>query len=203
MNTTKIRLSAEEMALITRADWILTKNSVIQKTKQLLANLQTDQQQLLGSYKSLFPAEIINSSPKISKGENYKGLPYLVLDYPRYFSKEDTFAIRIFFWWGNFFSVTLHLSGIYKKSYEKKISGSFETLKGNEFSVCINEDQWEHHFEKDNYIRLGILNKTSFEEITRKKDFIKLSKKIPLQKWNEAEKELLEIFRQLINTLAD
>lgn len=203
MNTTKIRLSAEEMALITRADWILTKNSVIQKTKQLLADLQTEQQHLLGSYKSLFPVEIIYSSPKISKGENYKGLPYLVLDYPRYFNKKDAFAIRIIFWWGNFFSVTLHLSGIYKKSYEKKISGSFETLKRKEFSVCINEDQWEHHFEKDNYIRLDTLTLTSFEEIIRKKDFIKLSKKIPLQQWNEAEKELLKIFNQLITTLTD
>ncbi len=203
MNTTKIRLSAEEMALMTRADWILTKNSVIQKTKQLLADLQTEQQQLLSSYKSLFPAEIINSSPKISKGENYKGLPYLVLDYPRYFNKEDAFAIRIFFWWGNFFSVTLHLSGIYKKSREKKISGSFEILKRKEFSVCINEDQWEHHFEKDNYIRLDTLTLTSFEEIIGKKDFIKLSKKIPLQQWNEAEKELLKIFAHLITTLTD
>lgn len=203
MNTTKVRLSAEEMALVTRAEWILTKNSIIQKTIQMLAGLQTEQQHLLSSYKSLFPVEIINSSPKISKGENYKGLPYLVLDYPRYFNRKDAFAIRIFFWWGNFFSATLHLSGIYKKNYEKKISSSFETLKGSEFSVCINEDQWEHHFEKDNYVRLDTLPLANFEEIIGKKDFIKLSKEIPLVQWNEAEKELLKIFNQLINTLTD
>src|SRR3989337_3789488 len=128
MDTAKIRLSPEEAALVIRADWILTKNSIIQKTKQLLASLQTEQQHLLLSSSSLFPEEIINSSPKISKGENYKGLPYLVLDYPRYFNKEDAFAIRILFWWGNFFSGTLHLSGIYKKKYEEKIIRSFESL---------------------------------------------------------------------------
>jgi hypothetical protein len=154
MDSTKIRLSPEEAALVIRADWILTKNRVIQKTKQLLAALQTAEQNLLRSYETVFPEEIINSSPKISKGENYEGLPYLVLDYPKYFNKEDALAIRILFWWGNFFSGTLHLSGIYKRKYEEKIIRSFESLKAKGFSICINEDQWEHHFETTNYLPL-------------------------------------------------
>ena len=201
MGTAKIRLSPEEAALITRADWILTKNSVIEKTKQLLADLQTEQHHLFQSCSSLFPEEIINSSPKISKGENYKGLPYLVLDYPRYFSKEDAFAIRTLFWWGNFFSSTLHLSGIYKKQYEEKIINSFESLKEKEFSACINKDQWEHHFDPDNYQTLHAFTAAEFEKLIREKPFIKLSKKISLQQWNDAEKNLLEIFSQLVNTL--
>ncbi|HKZ66156.1 MAG TPA: hypothetical protein VJ111_07370 [Chitinophagaceae bacterium] len=203
MDTAKIRLSPEEAALVIRADWILTKNSIIQKTKQLLASLQTEQQHLLLSSSSLFPEEIINSSPKISKGENYKGLPYLVLDYPRYFNKEDAFAIRILFWWGNFFSGTLHLSGIYKKKYEEKIIRSFESLNTKDFSVCINENQWEHHFETDNYLPLHTFTASGFEEIISKRSFIKLSKKISLKQWNDAEKNLLEIFSQLISALSD
>ena len=202
MDTTKIRLSPEEGALVISADWILTKNSVIQKTIQLLASLQTQQEILLLTYKGILPGEIINSSPKISKGENYKGLPYLVLDYPRYFNKEDTFAIRMFFWWGNFFSGTLHLSGIYKRMYEEKIIQSFETLKTEEFSICINEDQWEHHFEITNYLPLHSLTAYQFEEIINRKPFIKLSKKISLEHWNSAEKKLLEIFSHLIITLS-
>ena len=203
MDTTKIRLSPEEGALVIRADWILTKNSVIQKTIKLLASLQTQQEILLLTYKGILPGEIINSSPKISKGENYKGLPYLVLDYPRYFNKEDTFAIRMFFWWGNFFSGTLHLSGIYKRMYEEKIIQSFETLKTEGFSICINEDQWEHHFEITNYLPLHSLTAYQFEEIINRKPFIKLSKKISLRQWNSAEKNLLEIFSHLINTVSD
>ena len=202
MDTTKIRLSPEEEALVIRADWILTKNSVIQKTKQLLATLQTHQHNVLRSYKDIFTEEIINSSPKISKGENYKGLPYLVLDYPRCFNKEDIFATRMFFWWGNFFSGILHLSGIYKKIYQQKIIHSFESLKRKGFSICINEDQWEHHFETTNYLSLRTLNAYQFEEMISNKSFIKLSKKISLKEWNDAEKKLLEIFRQLINILS-
>src|SRR5688572_30214764 len=154
MDSTKIRLSPEEEALITRADWILTKNRIIQKANLLLAALQIEQKKLLDLPGNNFPAELANSSPKISKGENYKGLPYLVLDYPRYFNKEDYFAIRVLFWWGNFFSCTLHLAGSCKEKYEQKIVSSFEFLKTNDFFVCINEDQWEHHFEPVNYLPL-------------------------------------------------
>lgn len=200
MDRTKIRLSPEEEELVASADWILTKNRVIQKIDQLLSNLQTSQQQFLRTCKTL-EKEVLASSPKISKGENYKGLPWLVLDYPRSFNKEEVFAIRTLFWWGNFFSVTLHLSGKYKVQYEKKILGSFESLKSADFSVCISEDQWQHHFEASNYTPLSDADPYQFQERIKKASFIKLAKKIPLEKWNGVEKKLLEIFSQLINTL--
>jgi hypothetical protein len=202
MDTAKIRLSPEEEALVATTDWILTKNNVLQKIKQLLSILQSHQQQLLLSAGSL-KDEVLKSSPKISKGENYKGLPWLVLDYPGYFNKEDVFAIRTLFWWGNFFSITLHISGNYKAKYEKKIIVSFESLKREGFFLCINEEQWEHHFEANNYLPVLDLTGSQFREIIGKRSFIKLAKKIPLEQWNDVEKKLLEIFGQLINTLKD
>ena len=63
------------------------------------------------------PEEVLIQSPKISRGENYNGLPYVMLDYPRCFGKEDVFAMRTMFWWGNFFSITWHLKGKYSKEY--------------------------------------------------------------------------------------
>lgn len=202
MDSTKIRLSPEEAALVVRADWILTKNAILQKINHLLAALQTEQQHVLASYSLLLPEEIIKTSPKISKGEKYKGLPWLVLDYPRYFNQEDVFAIRTLFWWGNFFSCTLHLSGIYKTNYEKKIIDSFDILKSMDFYTCVNAEQWEHHFETTNYLPLHDFTASQFEKMINHRRFIKLSKKNPLQQWNEADKNLLEIFSQLIKTLA-
>ncbi|MGK2862498.1 MAG: hypothetical protein ACSLE0_11220 [Chitinophagaceae bacterium] len=201
METTKIRLSPEEAALVIRQDWILTKNNVIQKTQKLFASLQADEQQSMELYKDYHASAIVESSPKISKGENYNGLPYLVLDYPRCFSKEDVFAIRMLFWWGNFFSGTLHLSGIYKKKYEEKIIHSFDSLKSNDYFICVNEDPWEHHFENDNYLPLRTMNHDLFKKWICEKSFIKLSKKFSIAQWNDAEKKLLEMFRQFMNSL--
>ena len=98
MNPAKIRLSPNEMELVTNADWILTKNGIMRKAWHLLEGLQEYQKNLVSTYQKELPSEALRIPAKISKGENYRGLPYLVLDYPRFFEKENAFAIRTMFW---------------------------------------------------------------------------------------------------------
>jgi len=203
MDKAKIRLSPKEAELVIDAGWILTKNDIMQKAGYLLAELQSDQQQFLQSYLTLFPAEVMKTTPKISKGENYKGLPWLVLDYPRYFEKDHHFAIRSMFWWGNFFSCTLHLAGMYKKMYEPKIEASFTRLKEEDFSICINDDKWEHHFEAGNYIPVKEISPGNFREYITNKDFLKLAKTYPLAQWDCAGSLLFASFSAMIKWLAD
>lgn len=201
MDKAKIRLSPKEAELVSNAEWILTKNGILQKAKYILEHLQSEQQQFLHSLAGHFPDEVLKTSPKISKGENYKGLPYLVLDYPRYFDKDNNFAIRSLFWWGNFFSITLHLSGSYKRKYESKIEASFMSLKEEDFFICINTDQWEHHFKTDNYLPLDEMNDAGFKKHISDKEFIKLAKKISLHQWNNAQNILFDSFRRIIHML--
>ena len=201
MNPTKISLSKQEMQLVTNADWILTKNGIIQKVKWLLGTLQAKQEACLQSHKKHLPAEVLKPSPKISRGENYKGLPYLVLDCPRYFHKENIFAIRTMFWWGNFFSITLHLSGKYKKMYEEKLIASFKALQEKDFFVCVGMQEWEHDFEKPNYIPVKELSKMRFRQLIQKCPFIKVGQKIPLQEWNTVQKILFGYFRRMLEIL--
>lgn len=97
----KVQLSPLEMELVINSGWILTKNGIIEKVKVLLTELQARQQALLSGpiaigFSFALPEEVILPSPKISKGENYKGLPYLVLDYPRYFNKEHILLSVVF-----------------------------------------------------------------------------------------------------------
>src|SRR5258706_2726482 len=93
----KIQLSQQEMELVNNADWILTKNGIILKVRHLLANLQRHQQDHLGSQQSPLPSEILKPAPKISRGENSRGLPYLILAYPRPFVPKKIFPIRPMF----------------------------------------------------------------------------------------------------------
>ena len=203
MSEAKIRLSQKEMDLVSNADLILTKNSILQKVNQLLGSLQAKQQQCIEMYSNKLPDEIITSSAKISKGENYIGLPYLILDYPKKFEKENICAIRTMFWWGNFFSVTLHLSGIPKQEAEQKLIIAYPLLKESGYYCYINQDQWQHHFEKDNYISLAAISSTEFENLVREKPFIKLANKIPLEQWDNAEEILLTYFKLIIEVLVD
>jgi hypothetical protein len=107
MNEAKIQFSQEELELVENAGLILTKNTIIRKIHELFG-LISEQMKSELQIASL-PEEIKQTSPKISKGENYKGLPYVVLDYPRLFTRENIFAVRTLFWWGHYFSVTLQL----------------------------------------------------------------------------------------------
>jgi hypothetical protein len=143
------------------------------------------------------------TTAKISKGENYQGLPYLILDFPRLFNKEDIFAIRTMFWWGNFFSITLHLSGIYKFEREDGLMAAFPLLERNNFHFCVNENQWLHHFEKENYWPVIAENRNMFEKEIRQKSFFKLAKKIPLEQWDDAESLLTESFKEVLQVLRD
>ena len=203
MSEAKIRLSQKEMELVNNADLILTKNAILQKANRLLSRLQEQQLRYLETYAAKLSDKMFHSSAKISKGENYKGLPYLLLDYPRVFEKEDILAIRTMFWWGNFFSVTLHLSGRYKKEIEEKLLYAYSELKEGGYYWNINKDQWEHHFKIDNYIPLGQISKVEFEDSVRKNNVIKLANKIDLAQWDNAEELLLIFFKQLFAVLTD
>lgn len=203
MRATKISLSPEEIRFISDASVILTKNAIIEKTKTLLNELQDRQEQyVIAQPEYEFPA-IANSSPKISRGENYMGLPYLVLDYPRIFEKDNTVAIRTMFWWGNFFSVTLHVSGKYKTGYENELLNAYDVLRKQGYYCCVNESEWEHHFEPDNYQPLKKLSYNDFEKLIQDRPFSKIAYKFPLEKWNDAEETCYKVFVELVRIMAD
>ena len=106
---TKIQLSEEEWNLAMNAGILLTKNRVMEKMSEFLGEIATVSKTIFHTESIMLPVSTSWKTPKISRGENYQGLPYLVLDYPRFFYRDDVFAIRTMFWWGNYFSITIHL----------------------------------------------------------------------------------------------
>lgn len=198
MDPAKIRLSAEEQALVENAEWILTKNGILNKVNLLLVEVQEQQELIVRAACDNLPLEICNSTAKISRGENYLGLPYLILDYPRSFGKEDTVAVRTMFWWGNFFSVTLHLSGSVKRGMEEKLSSAYGDFSREAVYVNINEDQWEHHFESNNYVAVSEMTAAAFQTAITNRNFLKLAQRISLDEWNTASQKLTAMFRKFI-----
>ncbi|MDP9230589.1 MAG: hypothetical protein M3O67_07950 [Bacteroidota bacterium] len=198
MDAAKIRLSPLEMQVVNNTEWILTKNGIMQKAKCLMEFLQNDIQNYVNIHPSSLPADVLKFAPKISKGENYKGLPYLVLDYPRCFQKNNVYAIRCMFWWGNFFSTTLHLSGQYKQQFSDKLVRAYHIFFEKEFFLCNGEDEWEHHFENTNYTPLSEMMQDEFKNKIASLSFIKIAKQFPLSAWNNIQNELLENFKLLL-----
>jgi len=202
MDDAKIQFSPAEMELMNNSELILTKNKVLYKVKCMLEALQEEMTETI--FKSgLFTADsLFDATPKISRGENYLGLPYLVLDYPRQFDSQNIFAIRTMFWWGHFFSVTLHTSGSFKESIIPKIKDSYKTLAKNGFFVGINEDPWQHHFEEDNYIAIRSLEEEKFRSFCNEYDHLKIAAQFPLWDANFVTDDLLESWKILVEICA-
>lgn len=199
--TTKITLSPQEQQLVNNTEWILTKRNIIDKVYRLLGDFSENSKLLAEKEKPLLTESLFNTEPKIYKGENYRMLPYVLLDYPRYFDKENVFAIRTMFWWGNFFSITLHLSGRYKTMFEQPLSNKINSLQHDQYYICINKDQWQHHFEKDNYISICELDKEKFIQITGAASFIKISLPFALTQWDEMPNLLERSFLAILELL--
>lgn len=195
MNATKLKLSTTELNLVTNAHFILTKNSIINKVENVFGLTASHFQQSIVSIK--LPSEVVESSPKIAKGENYLGLPWVILDYPRVFNKQATFAIRTFFWWGNFVSITLQLSGNYQAAYGQKLFQNLAVMPSNNWQLCCNENAWQHHFKPSNYMPFGSFSKQALDNLS----FIKLAQKIPLQQWDTMDVFLQENFKALLDLL--
>jgi len=198
---TKITLSAKELELVCNTDWILTKQVIINKVISLFTGILETMQCVTNQYKDQLPQVIFTIDPKISKGENYKGLPYVMLDYPRYFDKEETLAVRMLFWWGNYFSISLQLSGNIKNEAIPNLVTHFLYLQQQEYWLCVGDTPWHHHFEEDNYVPLQKLTSTAFERILAEKDFIKIGKKIELEHWDMAKQFTEQSFKEIMNLL--
>jgi hypothetical protein len=106
------------------------------------------------------------------------------------------------FWWGNFFSITLHLSGSFQRKFINEITKSYDLLIKKGFYLCISEEQWDHHFESDNYVEVKSLKKYEFEARLQLNSFIKIANKIDLDEWDSAGPQLSEYFFQLAGVVS-
>ena len=201
MNTfSNLMLSDDEQQLVCNTDWILTKRKIIDTVDQLLGLISEHQKLVIENERNWLPDAVVQSTPKIVKGENYLQLPYVLLDYPRCFDAGNIFAVRTMFWWGNFFSITLHLSGNYKEIFQQKIIENIYSVTQDIF-ICINENQWQHHFEADNYVGVKQIQNEELQEMILEKQFIKLALKFPLQPWDAIPLLIGKAFDEMIKML--
>jgi hypothetical protein len=204
MSAAKVTLSPKELELVNNADWILTKNRIIQKVTDLFGEIGNTYRGDAGKYPGFAQSGVFSLEPKISRGEQYQSLPYVMLDYPRVFTQQDIVAIRSFFWWGNHCSIQLVLKGKYLAEYGPPINHYFQLFgkyapETRDWYIGVGADPWQHHFEKDNYLPMTDWNGSSVLDLP----FLKLAKKIPLQEWDDIDQFMIRHFNRLLAMLTE
>lgn len=191
------QISTTELEVIQDTSFLKTKQSVTVKIRQLLGETR---RQLLKSIRESafdFPGGTDISMGKISRGENYRQLPYQVLDFPKLFKKENIFALRTMFWWGHFFSCTIHLQGKSLDLFRGRLAANFDQLLDREIYICIGETPWQYHYESDNYVLL----KPDHLDYIKNCPFLKLSKKTSLQNWERIPDFSNDFFQLILGIL--
>lgn len=190
-----VKLSAAELALANDASILLTKNRIIQKVYELFGELSTAYTQKMNAFE--LPASISNSSPKISRGENYLGLPWVMLDQPRHFNNGDIFSIRTMFWWGHHFAIYLIVKG---EMLPARLNE--EALKGMQqegWCLSLSEDPWTHHFEPDVMQPMNGLDDDTIASTIRRNGMLKVGHALPLTKHDEVMELFPLWFEQCLN----
>ena len=192
-----MEFTKRELQVMSDRDFLIVKATTSSKIHELLSETRAALTQQIALQELTFPPEEVLTRGKISKGENYLGLPYQVLDFPAVFTSDYIFAFRTMFWWGNFFSCTLHLQGAALDLYRKKIIENIGLLEKHQVFISVGETPWQYHYGSDNYTLVIADDKTSIEQ----KAFLKLSVKMELERWQELPAFSTAFFQRMVDIL--
>lgn len=192
-----------ELYLLTNEDIYRKIESLEAKVTELFGEIAHNLELIIQNYNSDVPEELRSKNPKISRGNNYNGLPWTILDYPRNFDKAGVFAFRLLCLRGNSFILTFHLSGSFYKHYKSKIFEKLDLFRQNEYLITQGNSEWDHVIKTDNYSEIpSITNKV--DEIKNKIEliqYIKFAKAIPFNQWENLNSIIMAEYNFLLSTL--
>ncbi len=198
MERQQFLLSEAELKFASDAGMMLMKNILIGKVVQTYSLIAEDLKAVTAAYPSFTEEDLL--SPKISRGEQYRGLPYVMLDYPRQFSREDVFAVRNMWWWGKGFSVMLHLKGKYQQKAAEKIMQKAGLPE--EYFISHSDDEWDHDISGTGYACIKAIPKELLHKKLRKDVFLKIAIQYPLSEWNRANTLVPARFREIMEIIS-
>ncbi|NVK86212.1 MAG: hypothetical protein HWE21_17935 [Cytophagia bacterium] len=164
-------LSDELIQFLNSKNYFLLKKEVDGKLNSILYSVQKS---ILEAWNSKddwnLPGEVSRVARKINKGNNYKGFPYQVFDFPSILQEKDIFSFRVIVWYGNLFSVNLIISDKFiplfenrldqfckRETYLLKSQKVWETDTSDLDRLLISEESLGEvlsYFQKNNSIRL-------------------------------------------------
>ena len=89
-----MQLTSKEIENIKDSDFLVSKVKIITDIESLLSETKTKLNDFLSSNSDFRNIKQHSINGKISKGENYKNLPFVILDLPNFFEKQNVFAYR-------------------------------------------------------------------------------------------------------------
>lgn len=198
----EIDFTREEFQLLSNYQFFDYKARITSKVLTLFSGIENKIRKEIASASHPFPDLINSTSAKISKGENYRNCPYIVLDYPRIYSRENIFALRTIFWWGHYFSNAFIIAG---HSYHRYLPRFLERpgeLKNKNWYLCISQTPWKLENASWNYVLLSKLSDKDIRNYLQTYSFIKIARIYPLDQYKKLDRQTLHFLIDLKEFMA-
>ncbi|MDX2127752.1 MAG: hypothetical protein SFU91_01805 [Chloroherpetonaceae bacterium] len=190
-------LTAREIELLENQIFFETKVSATEKLKTLFESLRENAKLFINPIDLDFPEGTDFYKGQIAKGENYEGFPYVLLDYPKYFSQKNIFTFRTMCWFGNSWIFSVIIQGDYLAKAITRFENQFEMLQNLNCGVGVNE-LW--NWKKDGEIILSQIEKNELIHNVKSSSFLKITKRLPLSILN-SEADVLKQFKEFYSAI--
>ncbi|OYU94770.1 MAG: hypothetical protein CFE21_13850 [Bacteroidetes bacterium B1(2017)] len=151
------KLNNDEFNLITDTWYPLLKKNATLKIKAQLASLGQDLELLLPGFGS-----------KISSGENFLNLPYMVLDYPKISGNNFPFLFRTLFWWGHAASFQV----LVRTKDRPDLCEKLVEICEDQTLIYVGDNLWENNFEASEFVAIAKLSEAQKVQVL-KQDMLK------------------------------
>ena len=180
MSHHRIQWNNEELEAIQITRLFEMKGDILKKVWKHFELLRDALRDEIGSHSLLAPKGIDILNGQVAKGENHLSLPFVYLDFPKYFSQSEKCTFRTFFWWGKYMVYALILEGALLPQYKKRIIEQFSILSEAKFHLSIAQDPWEWRRGLPYTISFTHQNRGKITEILNDLTFLKLERFIDL-----------------------
>jgi hypothetical protein len=176
------RFTPEEMRMICDTDFFPAKAEIIRKFHQDFMELRDQlRAECKKSLPAAAPAGTDFETGQMVKGERFHDFPYVYLDFPKFFSKDEMFTFRSFFWWGHSLFFCWFLSGPRLAQYRKNLLTCHETFSHEDIFLSTADTPWEWGLEEPHAVFLDRIGKKRLQDILTGQSFLKLGRSIRLK----------------------
>jgi hypothetical protein len=181
----EVTLLADERFFRTRARMLARLHAAFERLRDRLM-IQLSE----GTYLAPLGADL--SQGHMGRGDYLDDLPYVYLDYPRYFEGEGYFTFRTLFWWGHEISFSLLLGGEYLQEYRQRLLRNLGILEALEVHVSTTETPWDWRRGPGHTMPLAAGEEGTLQRLFRSQDFLKCARFLSFEETEFRENRLDE-----------
>lgn len=179
MQKSTFKLTKHELSIISDADFMRTKQLLI---KNISSYFKQIGEQLLTKYYA-----DSGLTHKITRGENYLDMPYVVLDVPQLKPNNISRKLRIMAWWGHYVSLQYFID-----ANAKNLKHAMQ-LPAQNYKILTSQNLFNNQLESADFAKPNQLHEQSFNNM----QYTKIASIIPLTNLQNMEMDIENFMTEL------